>query len=615
MGVQVPPGAPQNQSVASNPPFLHTCWSRFYAGFHNLSLKPPSPLTQISTCITYEEVSGKKPTLEDLRQFLKGFRREQVVYAACFVSAFLETWDGKINQKAHADLVRDAFFPEAAEKLLKVCDRDQRFVFHRQQILLVAKEAIINSSDQGIDPFATKHWGGRGIAFLMANSLMDTAQAPQDGRSDEVLNVIATTLANDENSGRYVIGNSVARANLMLTKFLPASIGNESLNVFAEYTTLTGLDPRTFFALCLGIVSHYLVSNYDRLKNQQMGLIAPPAFWNPANIEQQSIAAFMREMVADLDQIKSGFSAQNRGIFDMTGFRNSPLIRHSNGGTYAIDARFLIEKLETGIFWRVHNALRNDKRELLHRMWGMAFENYVNWMIADSVDQILNTFVPSPRFTNNNDEVCDGVVLCGSSAIFLEYKGHTFRADAKYSGDPALLQQEIATHLIGDSTRPKGVYQLANSIKKAFDPLHPMEIEGLDLSRVDKVFPLLITRDGFGGSFFISHYLNQSFKRLIYARNYRPLKITPLYSTSVQSMELVSGYLHSVSMSSILDQWYEKDPSLYFSLQFYMNDILEPLGDKRNVKLWETFMSLTNEAAKMLFPQFQVRDPSTELNK
>ena len=149
------------------------------------------------------------------------FQREQVVYAACFDNAFLETWDRKINKEAHAELVRDAFFPDLAENLLNVCDRDQRFVFHRQQILLVAKEAIINCTDQGINPFATKRWGGLGTAFLMANSLMDTVQTAQHLQSDELLNVIASTIANDENSGRYVVGNSVSRRKLPRLTLVP----------------------------------------------------------------------------------------------------------------------------------------------------------------------------------------------------------------------------------------------------------------------------------------------------------------------------------------------------------------------------------------------------------
>ena len=183
---------------------------------------PGPPLSQLLTCISYEEFSGDQATLEGLRQFLSGFRREQVVFTACFVNAFLETWGGNINYDAHADLVKEAFFSNDAEKLLNVCNSAQRFVFHRQQVLLVAKDVIINCSDEGIDPLATKHWGGLGRAFLMASSL-DNLRPPAQTASEEILRVIANTISNTEYSGRYVVGNCVSRASLILTRLLPLS--------------------------------------------------------------------------------------------------------------------------------------------------------------------------------------------------------------------------------------------------------------------------------------------------------------------------------------------------------------------------------------------------------
>lgn len=561
---------------------------------------PSSSFDSISTCITFEELFGKRATIESFRKFLSQFQREKVVLATCIVNAFLDSWTGSIDADGHDALVQGAFLPEDAQKLLQACKSStpSRYVFHRQQVLLIAKEATLHCKDEGVDPLQTPHWAGLGLAFLMASDLMDTvASDSRKNAPENFLKLLGDSILVGEFSGRYFLGNRVARSYLMLIRFFP-TVAKDQLDIPKAFRKITGFDLQTFMAVCIAILTFYLTHTFAKLRTSP-GVLLNDEFWSKVQLDKATLDNCLNELAGTLDQIRAKFLERDKGLFDMTGFRTYPLVRHSTGGTYAPDLQLLSQKLESGVFWKVHDSLSN--KDLIHQLWGQTFEKYVNWLIVEMVDDKINKFIPSPRFKKTGDQVCDGIIVCGHRIIFLEYKGRTFRADAKYSGDFEILRKEIHTHLVGTAEKPKGVYQLSNAIKKVFDPKDPMEIEGLDLEGISKVFPVLLTRDDLGGTFGLCHYLNGELERLLYKRPYRPITITPLFALSIEGLELISGYLKETALSAALESWYERDKGLYSSFTTELGFFTERLGDRRNLKLWSQFQELMDDAAHTLF--------------
>ena len=566
---------------------------------------PRGILPQVATCISYEEFSGDKTTGEDFSAWLARFARMPVVYAACVINVLLETWSGSINSEAHEALVRDAFFPDDAHKLLELCKTpgNQRFVFHRLQVLLVAKEALLHCPEDGINPFKTPNWGGLGIAFLMASDLTYREFPSPKTREEQVLQALAQTIPVTEYSSRYNLGNRVARYHLMLSRFTRGSVGQSDLDIGAEFHRVTGLDPRLFASLCVGVMSHYIASDYRKLRGGETGLTILPTFFDSAAVSKTSIDLFLNEIAAPLDKVSEELQEKKPGLLDMTVLRSWPLWVYPDGGVFAPDIRFVIEKLESGIFWRVHNSLPDRKRSALHQLWGETFERYVNWMLQDAVDPKVNLFYPSPKYRRTGVEACDGIIVCGNEAILLEYKGRTFRSQAKYGMDVANLSEEIEEHLIGSETKPKGVAQLANAIKKLFDPCSQVELDNVDLSNVRKVFPVLVTRDDLGGCFGMSHYLNIRFQKLINKKRYKRLTVTPMFCMSVEALEVISAYLAKAKISKILEARYQNDPGLYASFLAIPNNTLAALGDLENKSLNSTFMGIMNETKSTFFPE------------
>lgn len=408
---------------------------------------PRGQLPQFATYITYEEALREKPTLEQFRTFLSRFSRMHTVYAASLVNALLETWHGGINRQSHDDLVRDAFFPADAGRILERCmaSSSPRFVFHRLQALFVAKEALLQCPEQGIDPIRTPSWGGLGLAFLMASDLLPFEFAEADRALGGVLRGLAQSIPVMEYSGRYTLWTKIARAHLMLNRFSPSGF----LDIKAEYMRATGLGAELFLALCVGTMSHYLDLDYGKMRNAPEGLFINRSFFTSANLSSTDADLFLGEVVGSMETIKETLERRSYNLIDLTVFRNWPLCGHSTGPFFIFDTRFLAEKLESGIFWRVNNALPHNRRGLLHTAWGYSFQSYINWLLESQARSPHNLFYASPRYEGTSDEVCDGIVVCGTEAAFIEYKGHTFTAEAKYSGDLKILDDEVERHLVG----------------------------------------------------------------------------------------------------------------------------------------------------------------------
>lgn len=551
----------------------------------------------IVTCVGFNEFSGDVVSRQEFREWLSRFSRSSVLSAAGIIGGLLETWENKPNWESHNQLVRDAFLPQDADKLLRLCgDYDRpRLVFHRAQILVVAKEGLLSCPERGIDPFRTKHWGGLGLAFLMASDLLYPELESPKNREHLNFQTLFRMIPSHEYSGRQIISNRIARASLMM-KFLLARPEAELLDIKQAFIRSNNIGIEEYIALCAGIMSHYLSLDYVTLRKREASILLQKSFFDPAIIQPECVNAFMSKVSADEDSLKAAFERRNSGTFEMTPFRNFPLIRQSDDRFFCIDTRFLADKLESGIFWGMLDSLPQKDRTTLHRLWGYSFEAYLNHILQNAVSSTSSIFMASPAYEKTGDQVCDGIIVAGADAVILEYKGHTFRAESKYSGDLSALEGEINEHLV-----LKGVRQVAVAIEKLFSSESTYRVRGLDLSKVKRVFPVIVTRDDLGGSYLMSRYLNSKFQKFVNRRSFRPIIICPLFSLSAEGLETLSPYLAHNTFGQILEGWYRNDPAFLFSFLSVSNPIVNTLGVLRNELLQTEFEDVMNRAAKILF--------------
>ena len=160
-------------------------------------------MAPFATYFTHGLWHGRDSTIEEFRELLSQFSRDPVVYLCGIINAILRCWEGGAPSLGpHASLLRSFFQPEDAEKLiLGSQDRNEpHFVFHRQQLLFVAKEAILHCPTEGMDPLVQSP-GPVGALFLMANDHLSYGFAPTDVYEEKLLNTLTELVVVGECSG------------------------------------------------------------------------------------------------------------------------------------------------------------------------------------------------------------------------------------------------------------------------------------------------------------------------------------------------------------------------------------------------------------------------------
>lgn len=568
---------------------------------------------RLGTYVSYKEVAGTPCTDSLLKSFLSKYKRSEVLYLCALLNAVLESWSGNIRAEVHEQLLELAFLPEHARRLKIIISSTShpQLVFHRAQILFIAKQALLCCEDDEaiLDKFRHPYWGGLGIAFLMANDLLHFDFAYRDGTAEQQALVrIAHSIPILE-SGPTNLTHRIGRAWLMLKKFGPHQDSKSYFNIEDAFQDVAGLSTDDYLAYCVGMISHYLAITFEQIAKGKESIGLTREWFKRPHIDSKSVDAFLKDVSASPTALATSFLSRNWGPMDMTWFRDKPVHKLKESIFVALDARYLSEKLESGIFWRVHNSLGSSRdKERLHNHWGITFENYMNWLLDQACRNSQNKFHASPKYPNG-DEVCDAIIICGSNAVFIEYKGSTFTAESKYKGDLSGLASEIEDNLIGTETKRKGIRQLTNAILTVFGKQSTSIVTKIDLSRITTIFPLIVTRDDIGGSWGISGYLQMQADKFFNRRRLRPKTVTPIFCMSSEGIEGLTAYLQDLPLTDLLHGWYINDPGRHWSFQTVANSATESHSFKKNSDLDSAFKAVFESAAHVLFPGATIEYP------
>jgi hypothetical protein len=143
--------------------------------------------------------------------------------------------------------------------------------------------------------------------------------------------------------------------------------------------------------------------------------------------------------------------------------------------------------------------------------WGSVFEDYVVWLFETYASKQHNKVYPVPKYPDDpTKQICDAIIVCGSTAILIEAKLATCRADVRYSGDHKKMRSYIEDRLGSGTDRRVGVSQLVNTL----DNITSLPKSSLPdwLRSIRKFIPVIITKDDIGSSWVMNAYLQKRFK-------------------------------------------------------------------------------------------------------
>ena len=137
----------------------------------------------------------------------------------------------------------------------------------------------------------------------------------------------------------------------------------------------------------------------------------------------------------------------------------------------------------------------------------------------------------------------------------LECKAPILRADTKFSGDFDELYAELKDKIIeGESPekKAKGIKQLCNAIQSLFhvDEIQRQSVEGIDISKIKKIYPVLVLSDRIFSVPCMNWFLDLEFQRLLEdIHRMENLDIMPLTVLTIEDLESLEPFLsHAPSM-------------------------------------------------------------------
>ena len=548
----------------------------------------------ISPLITAEEL-GYTDSAEDLMQTLSKFNYKDILIQLARINLLLQR--SKDFEDDERTLKVNFFKPVILNGIDASPSLQGRFIFNRQTTLRLLSECVRVSDPHStltFDKVDSQYDLAR--CYLIVNGMLDDGSSGSDTTSENELSkqIIADSMPTIE----YAINTSPEyRTKFLMVRsaeFLRRLVETETtcLGVDANQTFLqaTGLTLQDYQYLVFSIFAYYWnfspleIARQDPLRDRSL-------FYNTTSYPDlvPLYEKFLPHTCISIDELMD--EAENsiglKNEFRL--LRQYPLVEINENEILCIDFYFFLEKLQTGVFWVIRNQLEEQHRgdgQKIIALWGKIFEDYVASIIKRGIDdqaQQMETYIFGPEYNQRQEEECTDIAICGSDTlILLECKAPILRAESKYSGDFNILYAELKDKII-EGERPekaRGIKQLCNAIQSLFhaDETQRQSIKRIDISKIKKVYPVLVLSDRMFSVPCMNWFLNSEFERLMGDINLEVnLDIKPLTVLTIQDLESLEPYLSDTPFHAYLDKWLEWKASVRSNDKLSFSTYLYPL--------------------------------------
>lgn len=560
----------------------------------------------VATYVPYSELNNGKPsTFDEFCGELGVFARTRILHICSAMNAALFSNEDALNQEAHDAFVRTFFEPPLAERLLRK-QGDVRFVFHRQQVLFVAKTAVLACSDDGLIP-GPLQFRRLGRIFLMAGDHLPNPVGAPEQLDNKFAYLAAQFLPIQEASGFHRFDHKVARSFMMLSQCAPKLHGDPCYyDIQQTFEKITGVPLVTFQSLLFGSLARFHKFHPKAYVSNPKNFGLSKTWFASTAIAPDVVDRFLELVSATPAEFKCAYERSNQGTSDFTPFRDRPLFRDGDF-LFLIDFAFLAEKFETAPFWTVHNYLREKRaRDALHAFWGRVFEKYGCEILQGSSSQPMNVVHESPSFVDKQKgEVCDAIVICGNTAALIELKGTTFSSFAKYGGDFNSLKAELDYKLFQDREgNAKAVLQLKRAVDLICGSDTPEQVDGVDLKYIKTVYPVIVTRDDVGSTVGVNAFLQVRFDGVVRRKQMRKT-VTPVFCLDAEDLERLTAYLTDTPFTDLLGAHWKasRTQGRYLSNPYFAtnnNAMVQRKGVRRPKTIERFWDDLSEKAAEHL---------------
>ena len=344
---------------------------------------------------------------------------------------------------------------------------------------------------------------------------------------------------------------SFLRFYIWLTKIIPRIPAHLlKFDLEAEFQKLFPFPIITYAEFVATFAMHAVRERQNQTYDKPIDATLRKSWFKNTNIPEATIEQMFETVSFSLDNMPKPKDTLGYGDFEF--LKDRPYFLF-NGEMYMLDYEFALGKLESAAIWRVLRNLPNNRKDPWLSHWGLVFEEYVTWMFETYAAPSLHRVYANPTYVNSTDQICDQIIICGDTSVLIEAKLATCTAADRYSGD----YEKIKSYLEDKLVKTKGVNQLLNAVERFGNADVPDY-----LKRINKIIPVIITRDDFGGCWGVNAYLNKRFKDCLSTKARKRVVVTPLVSMNISCLERMMWVLQERTFADVMEERIETDPTL-----------------------------------------------------
>jgi hypothetical protein len=502
---------------------------------------------RMAILITWHELTGARPTREELHARLARYSLQPVLLGLSRLSAQLVTWQNKHNAAGDLEAARQMlprFYP--AIKQLATANPD-RILLSRITILYVAKQALTACPLMGQE--IDTQWDTEQVmtCCLMANDLLlGRMPLPSDTAIDKAASLLPFSNYLPDPDDPF----NIPRNLILMNDIAPRLASRPDYRDLAgEFHQSIGLSPQTFCEFVYCAASKFITNLPEQ--NDPSGLILTPEHFQHTRVKGD-LAKSLRQYAITLTDLQAAGRRDTSLGDDFILFQEHPLIEIMPDHYMCIDPGFLLDKAGRSFYWTLHANTPASTRKHLLGYWATVVEAYTQWLAAVTY-RGSGALTNSPRFANG-DEACDLMIKEGSRLVLIEIKASILTAKAKYSFDADVLRDELLRKALhGDEGERKGIAQLHHAIQRFHDG---EPIEGLKSGDISIIYPVIVFMDRGFTSPYLGTLYQEHFDRTMFPR--KPVTTAP-YAITLADLESVLPYTHHHDLTEIIDDYHRNN--------------------------------------------------------
>jgi len=517
------------------------------------------PPIKMKVWMTWSELtSSKRITTEQFRSQLSKYSKSGILIACAKLSVAFNYGPSACTVPSDdvADLLIPIVFPATLlSSVNRFVKQGGRLPFFNGQLRYLAAETVRLDS---LNPILELPENGPrndqfGELMLMSGELLYKKHVVVQGELNRYAQLAADLFPTYEITSPTDPIISFIRFYIWLTKIIPripATLLKFDLD--AEFRNVFPFPIITYAEFIVSFALHALQERNNQTHDKPIDATLRKGWFKNTNLPEATIERMFETVSFSLDKMPDPKNTLGYGDFEF--LKDRPYLLFNNE-MFMLDYEFALGKLESSVIWRILRELPNNKKEPWLAYWGLVFEEYTTWMLETYANPLLNELHPKPTYVNSTDEICDQVVICGSTALLIEAKLATCAVASRYSGD----YEKISTYLEDKLVNGKGVDQLLAAIERvgAGGGDVPDYFEG-----VSKIIPVIITRDDFGGCWGVNAYLNKQFQDRLSNTSHKRIVVTPLVCTNISCLERMAWVLRKKSLADVMEERIQADRTL-----------------------------------------------------